>query len=330
MSQESPETAPKAIKVNSDIALVSIADLIPDPRNPMGHPGENRDSVLESFRRFGQTNPVIVQRETSIVLAGNLRLEIAKELGMEKILASFVDFDDDLARAYSIADNRTAELSKWNFETLAEHVRHLQGVDPTLLIGWQEHQLSPLLNADFSPAPIEEMPAHPLASPPQEAGGDPGHEEPEEDAEDSLIALVGGDDPMDWKGRTSPALQRIADLGELKGRVLDLGCGTDMPPDAAQAEGCVFHRYDPGSETACDVAMLWGRYDVVILNHVLSAIPGAWLRVQVLGFALGLAARVIIADDGDVLDESILEAAAIHGREMAPLHREAGFWIMAG
>ena len=64
-------------------------------------------------------------------------LEAAVRAGMTELFCTVVpdDWSDDDARAFALADNRTAELADWDQEVLAQHLVELDlaGVDLTEL-----------------------------------------------------------------------------------------------------------------------------------------------------------------------------------------------------
>lgn len=139
---------------------VPIATLTPNPKNPRTHGDQSIESIKASLKRFSQRKPIVVQREGMIVRAGNGTLQAAQELGWEMIAALVVDEADVEARAFALADNRTAELSEWIFESVSEELRWLQddeGFDISIL-GWEDHEIEPLLQGDWSPPPVGEMP----------------------------------------------------------------------------------------------------------------------------------------------------------------------------
>lgn len=118
------------------LRLVPISELTSDPENARRHSDRNLDTIKESLREFGQRKP-IVATPAGIVLAGNGTLEAAKRLGWTQIAVVTVPttWTHEEARAYAIADNRTAELAKWNAPLLAEQLDNLekQGFDPAVL-----------------------------------------------------------------------------------------------------------------------------------------------------------------------------------------------------
>src|SRR3972149_2350272 len=92
---------------------VPIASLNLDPANVRLHNKRNIESIKSSLVKFGQQKPIVVQKQGMIVRAGNGTLAAARELGWAEIAANVVEMDDLTATAFSIADNRTAELAEW-------------------------------------------------------------------------------------------------------------------------------------------------------------------------------------------------------------------------
>jgi ParB family chromosome partitioning protein len=55
------------------------------------------DALAESFRRYGQITPIVVNKK-NILIAGGRRLEAAKLLGWETISAVIMDSNDELVQ----------------------------------------------------------------------------------------------------------------------------------------------------------------------------------------------------------------------------------------
>ena len=97
---------------------VPIDSLAPDPANARAHPPENVAATRASLERFGMRLPIVVQKQGMIVRVGNSRLSIARDLGWTHLPAIVVDEADVEAIAFAIADNRTAELARWDIGNL--------------------------------------------------------------------------------------------------------------------------------------------------------------------------------------------------------------------
>lgn len=136
--------------------IVPIDSLKPDPMNARVHNERNTLATMESLKRYGQVTPISVRKKDRVVLAGNGRLEAAKRLGWTKIAVTLVDFDHVNAAGYALADNRTAELAKWDFQVVASVDKLLQDHNhPT--IGWSDDEVDVLRTADFFvPPPVSD------------------------------------------------------------------------------------------------------------------------------------------------------------------------------
>ena len=107
-----------------------ISDLTLDPQNARTHSQKNLDAIKKSLTQFGQRKPIVVTHD-GLVLAGNGTMEAAKSLGWDHIDVTITPADWDLntARAYALADNRTAELAEWDENVLAKQLLELIDAD---------------------------------------------------------------------------------------------------------------------------------------------------------------------------------------------------------
>jgi Predicted transcriptional regulators len=105
---------------------VPVGDLRDDPDNPRRHPERNLEAIVASLRDFGQVRPVVALADGTVV-AGNGTLEAARRLGWDRLAAVRMAPEGELdRRAYSIADNRTAELARWDLDALGEALGELE------------------------------------------------------------------------------------------------------------------------------------------------------------------------------------------------------------
>jgi ParB-like chromosome segregation protein Spo0J len=98
---------------------VPIEEVHEDPANANMHDERNLRAIMGSLARYGQRKPVVVNRNGGVCEAGNGTLEAARRLGWSHIAAVFVEDDAATHAGYSIADNRTGELSYFDTEALA-------------------------------------------------------------------------------------------------------------------------------------------------------------------------------------------------------------------
>jgi DNA modification methylase len=111
---------------------VPITDLVLDPANARKHPDYNLEAIKGSLAVYGQRKPVVVNKRTGAVEAGNGTVEAARALGWTHLAAVYVDDDSATAAGFSIADNRTAELANWDQEALDKLLAELKVDDSRL------------------------------------------------------------------------------------------------------------------------------------------------------------------------------------------------------
>lgn len=107
-----------------------IVDLSLDPENARKHSQKNLDAIKASLTKFGQRKPIVINNK-GVILAGNGTVEAAKDLGWDQIDVAIVpaDWDEATARAFALADNRTAELAEWDENVLAKQLLELLDED---------------------------------------------------------------------------------------------------------------------------------------------------------------------------------------------------------
>jgi site-specific DNA-methyltransferase (adenine-specific) len=103
--------------------LVAIDTLEPFPGNPRRG---DLDAIRASLRRFGQVRPILV--DGSRIVAGHHLVRAAEAEGWTHVAAIANEFgSEDEARAYLLADNRTAELGSIDEEALNAQLQALRG-----------------------------------------------------------------------------------------------------------------------------------------------------------------------------------------------------------
>ena len=114
------DTQPATTMVAPTLAhlAIPIASLRPIHAIPVA---ATSTPVKESLRHHGQYRPVVANRPTGQVLAGNHVLQAAKELGFPEIAVTFVYLADEEATKLGLVDNRTSDRA---------------GYDDELLVGW--------------------------------------------------------------------------------------------------------------------------------------------------------------------------------------------------
>lgn len=112
-----------------------MEELHPDVENAVVHDKESIDSVARSLSTYGQDQPIVVQKEGMIVRKGNGRFSAARKLGWKWIAAVVVDEENVGAISRAIADNRSSEFRKWNYERLFAVLEWMKNA------GWQEEDM---------------------------------------------------------------------------------------------------------------------------------------------------------------------------------------------
>jgi len=136
-------------KTTSDMKLVPIQELVPYVNNARTHSAAQITKLRSSLREFGFVNPIIVDRDYSVI-AGHGRLIAAKEEGFSEVPCVFVDYlTEAQKKAYIIADNRYAEDAGWDEELLRLEIEGLQGMEFNVeLLGFEPAELNKLLTND--------------------------------------------------------------------------------------------------------------------------------------------------------------------------------------
>lgn len=124
---------------------VSLGSLVPDPSNARLHGPENLEAIAASLKRFGQTEPLIVQKATRLIIGGNGRHRAMQQLGWTECNIVEVDCDNLEATSLAIALNRTAELATWDNETLSKLLSTLRAEDALEGVGFDSSQIDDLL-----------------------------------------------------------------------------------------------------------------------------------------------------------------------------------------
>lgn len=88
------------------------------------------ERLAEILKIHGFIDPIILDKNY-IVRAGNTRVKAAKLAGIKYVPALIVDFEgEEMAQAYSIADNRSNEWAEWDYKALEELVNDIKDYSP--------------------------------------------------------------------------------------------------------------------------------------------------------------------------------------------------------
>jgi len=123
-------------------SAVPIDSISPHPRNVrQGDVG----AICTSLEAHGQYRPILVQKSSGFIIAGNHTWSAAKSLKWEKIAVVELDIDDDKALRILLADNRTSDLADYDSYALSEILsEYAREYDMTGLV-WTQDDLDDML-----------------------------------------------------------------------------------------------------------------------------------------------------------------------------------------
>lgn len=135
-------------KTTTEMKMVPTEKLVPYVNNARTHSADQVKKLQSSLREFGFINPIIIDRDYSII-AGHGRLLAAKAEGITEVPCVFVDhLTDAQKKAYILADNRMAMDAGWDEELLRVEIEALQAEDfDVFLTGFDEAEISKLFDA---------------------------------------------------------------------------------------------------------------------------------------------------------------------------------------
>ena len=120
-----------------EIVYRDIKSIRPYERNPRRN-DDAVDPVAESIRNFGFKVPVVVDDKGTVV-CGHTRLKAAKKLGMKQIPCIVAnDLTEEQITAYRLIDNKTQELSTWDFGKLIAELKELTDAFDMTLMGFDD------------------------------------------------------------------------------------------------------------------------------------------------------------------------------------------------
>lgn len=107
-----------------------IGEIFPYENNPRNNESAV-DAVAESIKQFGFKQPIVVDKD-NVIIVGHTRWEAAQRLGLESVPVLVAeDLTEQQAKAYRLADNKTNELSGWDFLALDEELDGILDFDMT-------------------------------------------------------------------------------------------------------------------------------------------------------------------------------------------------------
>lgn len=112
-----------------EVTYRPIEELRPRAGNPRTHSKKQLAQIAASLKRFGFTNPVLIDDGDGIV-AGHGRVEAARLVDIAQVpTIRLSDMSEADVRAYVIADNKLAENAGWDRDLLSVEFKYLAELD---------------------------------------------------------------------------------------------------------------------------------------------------------------------------------------------------------
>lgn len=150
------------------VKYLPISELSPFPQNARTHSNRQLRQIANSIRRFGWTNPVIIDGSRRVI-AGHGRVKAAALIGLTEVPTIQIEnLTDDELRAYVLADNVIAQKAGWDNATLAIELQYLTSLDIDVTItGFEIAEIDqiieqanlPIGEEEESPDVVSEAPA---------------------------------------------------------------------------------------------------------------------------------------------------------------------------
>lgn len=105
------------------IELLKITEVKPYWRNPRKN-DKAVEALKQSIEAYGFNVPIVVDKE-KVIIAGHTRYLAMLQMGASEIPCNVIDISKQKAKAYRIADNKTAELANWDIDKLIQEMKEL-------------------------------------------------------------------------------------------------------------------------------------------------------------------------------------------------------------
>ena len=154
MAEYKPEAEPKAWADGVPVfcahdAIVDVAKLVPNPKNPNQHPDNQIQLLGRIIRQTGWRQPITVSKRSGFIVKGHGRLSAALLEGIKEAPVDYQNYTND-AEEYAdlVADNRIAELAETDNRLLADIFAEIDtGEIPMELTGYTEDEVESLVTA---------------------------------------------------------------------------------------------------------------------------------------------------------------------------------------
>ena len=135
-------------KISLRPVQIEVGKLNHHPQNPRMHDEANIRAIMQSYEAHGELAPLIVWGPKNYVIAGNGRLEAARRLGLKRLRCVRADhLTEQQVLSYMVADNKTTDMSRFDFGGVAEIMQKLDSSGYDLdATGFSEMEREPLFD----------------------------------------------------------------------------------------------------------------------------------------------------------------------------------------
>lgn len=141
------------------VEQLPLKSIKPYWRNPRNNE-TGTQAVMKSIKDYGFNSPIIVDKEY-VIVAGHTRYKAAQLLEMDTVPVVVVDLPAQKVKEYRIADNKTSELSEWDYPKLILELKeiadipNIQAYFPDLDIQSVVNTLPKSVQRDITPLDID-------------------------------------------------------------------------------------------------------------------------------------------------------------------------------
>lgn len=152
MNNYAPTAEPKAYADGVPVycahdAIVDVAKMVPNPKNPNKHPDEQIQLLGRIIRQTGWRQPITVSTRSGFIVKGHGRLSAALLEGVKEVPVDYQNYASE-AEEYAdlVADNRIAELAEIDNKMLADIFADIDtGEIPLEMTGFTEKEVENLI-----------------------------------------------------------------------------------------------------------------------------------------------------------------------------------------
>lgn len=132
------------MQMQMELKKLRLDEIQQHPQNVRIHTKRNLDVIKKSLSEWGQYKPILVQKSTMYILAGNGTYQAACALGWEEMDCNIIDVTDEQAKAILIADNRSSDLSQMDEKAVLDLLQEFDA-DLLDLTGYDDKELDNML-----------------------------------------------------------------------------------------------------------------------------------------------------------------------------------------